>query len=101
MAEWRIVCIKKKIIERPESHLHISNVGTGERPDWADMRWDLDQVFQALYMGDTFSVHNMADGRIIPIEKYTCPICGQLDIRMFGEGGAEYRLVNLRECIYK
>ncbi len=89
------------MITSPEPHAHIANVGTGERPDWADLRWELDQVFQALVEGDTFSVLNMADGRIIPIEKYTCPICGQMDIRLVGEEGAEYRLLNLRECIYQ
>ena len=47
MASWRIVCVKRGTANQPP-HTHITGVGTGDRADWADMRWTLEKVVKAM-----------------------------------------------------
>ncbi len=88
------------MIPLPEPHIHVTGVGTGERPDWADLRWELAQVLEAMEEGDIFTIQTETSGRVTPIESALCPHCRQTIIRATEgrEGGGA--LEALRECIY-
>lgn len=83
----RIVCTKRAIIADPTPHPHIVGVGTGERHDWADMRWRLDQVLAAMEEGDVFYTQS-AGGDTAEIETYVCPRCGDVYIFLREDGGS-------------
>jgi len=48
VASWRVLCVKRGAVMHPYPHAHVTGVGTGDRSDWADMRWTLDQVIAAM-----------------------------------------------------
>ena len=81
MASWRVVCVKRWTVSYPERHSHIVGVGTGDRADWADVRWSLDQVLIARDQGDTFFAQSEANGPAVPIERYICSVCERPQIR--------------------
>jgi len=101
MASWCVVCVKRGTIAYPQPHIHIIGVGTGDRTDWADMRWTLGQVLTAMDEGDTFYTQGETTGEIRPVEKYECPLCDETCIR-FSEGHAsDSSLEDMRNCIYR
>jgi len=101
MARWRVVCVKRVQVLHPTPHGHTVGVGTGEWPNWADMRWRLDQVMAAMGKGDTFYTQRATDGRVSTVETYICPACGAVQIRSAGCGADEDDLEDLRECVFK
>ncbi|MCS7222543.1 MAG: hypothetical protein RML36_14855 [Anaerolineae bacterium] len=100
MVLWRVVCVKRMRIRRPVPHIHIAGVGTGDRADWADMRWTLGQVLRAMDDGEVFYTQDDATGQIRLIERYLCPHCQRIYIRS-AEGIPEANLDDLRSCIYE
>ncbi len=100
MALWRVVCVKRALVHRPTLHTHIVGVGTGDRTDWADMRWTLDQVLTAMDEGDIFYTQSETTGRIRLIAKYVCPHCQRTHIRSAESSVLDSDLDDLRSCIY-
>jgi hypothetical protein len=100
MASWRIVCVKRGTANQPP-HTHITGVGTGDRADWADMRWTREQVLEAMVEGDTFYTQSEATGQMTPVETYECPHCGTTHLRSSEGSVADNDLDGLRNCIYK
>jgi hypothetical protein len=96
---WRIVCVKQEIVNYPRPHSHVTNVGTGDRPDWADMRWTARQVLAALTDGETFYTQDETTGQTTLIEKSKCPVCEKTCIRSTNE--TKSSLSDLRNCIYQ
>lgn len=101
MASWRIVCAKREIISYPEPHPHVIGVGTGDRADWADMRWKLNQVLSAMDEGDAFYTQDETSGEITYIERYSCPHCGRTCIRPADGSPSDGDLGSMRDCIYQ
>jgi hypothetical protein len=101
MASWRIVCAKRVMISHPEPHPHVIGVGTGDRADWADMRWTLHQVLSAMDEGDAFYTKGVTNGEIIRIERYRCPQCGGTYIRPADGSLSDSDLGSIRDCIYQ
>jgi len=101
MASWRVVCVKRGTIKHPKPHSHITGVGTGDRADWADMRWTLREVLAAMEEGDTFYTWSEATGRITPIETYECPQCGSTCIRSSEGSAPDNNLDAMRNCIFE
>ena len=100
MASWRFVCTKREAISHPVPHTHIVEVGTGERADWADMRWALCQVLTAKDEGDTFHTQSETTGQVTAVEKHRCPDCDRTHIRSASGSTRDSDLNNLRNCIY-
>src|SRR3954462_5670469 len=100
MNAWRIVCIKQQEVMGPPPHVHVIGVGTGDRPDWADMRWELDQVHAARAAGEEFYTQSSSTGRRWPIQSYICPHCQQLNLRSVLESDPDALLQQFRGCIY-
>jgi hypothetical protein len=69
MESWRVVCVKLGTVNHPQPHTHIIGVGTGDRADWADMRWTIPQVLEAMMEGDVFYTRSETTGRVTPQEK--------------------------------
>jgi hypothetical protein len=99
MAAWRIVCTKQSQVEQPTPHRHIVGVGTGDRPDWADMRWSLDQVLAVLEEGDVFYTQDAATGQVTLVEQGVCPYCHKTLLRSAQPAGPD-PLDGLRSCSY-
>jgi hypothetical protein len=91
---WWIVCVKREGIEAPVLHTHITGVGTGDRADWADMRWELGQVLEAIAEGDTFVIVQNGGSGVTAVKAGPCPFCGQIVIGL----GDEAVLENLPTC---
>ena len=100
MAYWRIVCIERATVLHPTPHPHIVGVGTGDRPDWADMRWSLNDVLAAMEEGDTFYTQGATSEHIAEVERYVCSMCGRVHIRSAEDKDDDNDLENLRECVY-
>lgn len=101
MASWRVVCVKKETVNRPIRHSHIMSIGTGDRVDWADMRWRLDEVLNAMGEGDTFYTQDDATGQVAPVEKHKCPHCHRTILRSVDGATPSNNLDDLRSCIYQ
>jgi hypothetical protein len=67
MASWRVVCVKRETVNQPKPHIHITGVGTGDRANWADMRWALREVLAAMDEEDTFYTQSETTVHITPI----------------------------------
>ena len=80
---------------------HITGVGTGDRADWADMRWTLREVLTAMEEGDTFYTQSETTGRITLVEPYECPPCGSTCIRSSEGSVSDNDLDDMRNCIYE
>jgi len=100
MASWRIVCVKQGSVNHPIPHTHVVGVGTGDRPDWADMRWTLAQILIAMDEGDTFYTQSATSGQVTQVERYVCPHCHQIHIRSASDSVPDNNLDNLRSCAY-
>jgi hypothetical protein len=101
MNDWYIVCTKKVVVAGVPPHAHIAGVGTGERADWADLRWELEQVLEAMAAGEHFFTESIVTGRGTPVEAYTCPTCHTLQLRSASGAEPDAELDQLRECIYQ
>jgi hypothetical protein len=101
MNNWRIVCVKKGLVMGPPAHVHVIGVGTGEQANWADLRWELDQVLEAMTDGEHFFIESAITGRCIPVKVYTCSDCHTLQLRSTSASEPEVELDQLRECIYQ
>ena len=101
MASWRIVCAKRGMISHPEPHPHVIGVGTGDRADWADMRWTLHQVISAMDEGDAYYTEDETSREITYIERYRCSICGRTCIRPADGSLSDSDLGSIRDCIYQ
>jgi len=101
MASWRVVCVKRGTISHPKPHTHITGVGTGDRADWADMRWTLREVLTAMDEGDSFYTESETTGRITPVETYECAQCGGTCIRSSEDAVPDNNLDDVRNCIYE
>jgi hypothetical protein len=95
---WRIVCVKRKTISLPRSHLHIVGVGTGEAAIWADLRWTLAQALTALKNGDRFYLLDEENGQEFEVTRMDCPVCHKPILSEPGAGTA--RLDEMRACKY-
>ena len=100
MASWRIVCVKREVISHPEPHSHVIGVGTGDRADWADLRWTLRQVLTAMDEGDAFYTQSQTSGEIIYVEGYRCRQCGGTHVRSAIGSPSDSDLDSIRDCIY-
>jgi hypothetical protein len=100
MARWRVVCVKRRTVNHSHPHVHIVGVGTGDRADWADMRWTLEQVIMAMDEGDTFYTQGEPTAHISPVEKAPCPLCDRPCIRYQEGHMTDSSLDDMRECIY-
>jgi hypothetical protein len=100
MASWRIVCVKRGTVYHPP-HTHITSIGTGEQANWADMRWTLEQVLEAMADRDTFYTQSEATDKITPVETYECPHCGATHLRSAEGSVADNDLGGMRNCIFK
>lgn len=100
MASWRIVCVKWGTVSHPP-HTHITGIGTGDRADWADMRWALEQVLEAMAEGDTFYTQSEATGQMTPVETYECFHCGEIYLRSAAGSVADNDLEKMRNCLYQ
>jgi hypothetical protein len=101
MATYRVVCVKKWRVSHPEPHTHVVGVGTGERADWADMRWTVDDVARSLEEGDSFHTLDEATGQTAAVEIVRCTVCGSPDLRAVGDPAPHADLEAMRECIYE
>lgn len=94
---WRVVCVKLKQIARPQAHVHVIGLGTGDSPTWADLRWTLAQALKALADGEQFFTLDESTGEQNRLEKTACPICHQTILARTGPA----KLEDLRECVYQ
>jgi hypothetical protein len=101
MASWRVVCVRRGTINQPKPHIHITGVGTGDRADWADMRWTLREVLAAMDEGDTFFAQSETTGQITPVETYECAQCGSTCIRSSEKAVPDNDIGEMRNCIYE
>jgi hypothetical protein len=93
---WWIVCVNWSEVELPEPHSHITRLGTGDRADWADMRWDLDQVVEAIQQGDSFVVVQDSIDPIHAVKAGPCPVCGQMVLST----GDDALMTELQTCSF-
>jgi hypothetical protein len=101
MASWRVVCVKRETVNHPKPHTHIIGVGTGDRPDWADMQWTIPQVLEAMIEGDIFYTRSKTTGRVTPLVTYKCPQCGSTCLRSSEGSMPDNDLDEMRNCIYE
>ena len=101
MESWRVVCVKLGAVNHPTPHTHIIGVGTGDRPDWADMRWTFRQVLEAMMEGDIFYTRSDATGRVTPLITYRCPMCGSTCLRSLEGSVSDNDLDGMRNCVYE
>ncbi|MCI0640467.1 MAG: DUF3892 domain-containing protein [Gemmataceae bacterium] len=98
MASYRIVCTDQAPADKPPSHQHIVNVGTGTNPIRADKRWSLQQVLDAMDKGDTFYTIGERSGKRAEVDKYWCTPCGRWFIRSHADAVQDNNLDNLPRC---
>jgi hypothetical protein len=101
MESWRVVCVKLGAVNHPTPHTHIIGVGTGDRADWADMRWTFPQVLEAMMEGDVFYTRSETTGRVTPLVTYKCPRCGSTCIRSLEGSVSDNDLDGMRNCVYE
>lgn len=101
MESWRVVCVKLGTIHHPKPHTHIIGVGTGDRADWADMRWTFPQMLEAMVEGDIFYTRSETTGRITPLVTCKCPRCGSTCIRSLEASVPDDGLDEMRNCVYE
>jgi hypothetical protein len=100
MESWRVVCVKLGTVNQPKPHTHVVGVGTGDRPDWADMRWTFPQVLEAMTEGDVFYTRSETTGRVTPLITHKCPHCGSTCLRSLEESVSDNNLDEMRHCVY-
>jgi len=54
MASYRIICTNQVPVTHPKTDAHVVAVGTGPTPQSYTNKWTLDQVLNAMRLGDTF-----------------------------------------------
>jgi hypothetical protein len=96
---WRIVCVKRRMIPHPRSHIHIVGIGTGESATWADLRWTLTQALAALKEGDTFYLLDEENEQQMEVVKTKCAVCNKMILSAIKTENTQ--LQNMRECVYK
>ena len=75
MAHYRIVCTTQVPVSEPTTHAHIANVGTGDDPDKYSKYWTLQEVLNAMDLGDVFYTRGESSGKTALVEKIVCPSC--------------------------
>jgi hypothetical protein len=101
MESWRVVCVKLGTVKQPKPHTHIIGVGTGDRPDWVDMRWTFPQVLVAMMEGDVFYTRSETSGRVTPLITHKCPLCGGTCLRSLKGSAPDNDLDEMRNCVYE
>jgi Protein of unknown function (DUF3892) len=98
MANHRIVCTVKKVVQGPNPHTHIVAVGTGSSPGKATKRWKVQEVLDAMAGGDVFYTEGETSGKVARVEKCDCNICGKRYIRSHRDKVTDNNLNYLRTC---
>jgi len=101
MTRYWIVCTEQVPPDKPNDVAHIVAVGTGDKPESADKRWTLKEIYDAMDKGDTFYTKGSSNGQEASVSKYECKLCGRSTIRSAPDTVTENNLDNLRKCSWK
>ncbi|MDR5657701.1 DUF3892 domain-containing protein [Halodesulfurarchaeum sp. HSR-GB] len=98
MTSYRIVCTEQDPPSEPHDQAHIVAVGTGNDPDKASRRWELNEVLVAMDGNDEFYTKSESTSQTAEVHKYECGTCGQTTLRSTADETEDNNLNNLREC---
>ena len=98
MTSYRIVCTEQDPPDEPHDQAHIVAVGTGDDPDKASQRWELQEVLDTIDNGDSFYTKSESTGERAEVHEYECGTCGQTTLRSTADDTEDNNLNNLREC---
>jgi Protein of unknown function (DUF3892) len=95
MAAYRIVCVNKEY-----THSHITQVGTGTKPDEYSRIWTVKEVREALESGDRFYTVSASTGKEADVRADNCHVNGCLikTIRSTADAVTDNNLDNMVGC---
>jgi hypothetical protein len=94
---YRIVCTEQEPAGASHDAAHIVAVGTGDDPDKAETRWEVEKVRTKIKQGTKFYTKSPSTGKTADVERYDCG-CGYETIRTKPDERIDNNLDDLREC---
>lgn len=98
MGSYRIICTNQVPVMHPKTDAHIVALGTGATPESYTNKWTLDQVLNAMHLGDIFYTQGIYSGAIAAVTPYTCSYSRRIYIRSTPDRVYDNNLDSLPTC---